>query len=172
LRVTPGVQFKPNALISGGASVGYLRFDTLEASVPPFHGAYGSVDLSYTLLGTTRFSVQSVRDVEYSFDPSRPYYLSTGITGSVTQALSGSWAITARAGKQRLNYSETASDVIGGSPPVDTIDLYGARIAYRLSPGIQLGVDADYHRRRAWEPGRDYAGLRAGFFLTYGAAGR
>ena len=37
----------------------------------------------------TRFAVQVQRDVEYSYDPTQPYYLLTGVTGSVSQAVGG-----------------------------------------------------------------------------------
>ena len=106
LLVTPGVQFKPNALISGSAFVGYRRFDTLQATAPPFHGAYASIDLSYTLLGRTQFGVQSLRDVEYSFEPLQPYYLITGVTGSVSQALSRFVDPQRQGGKAALELSE------------------------------------------------------------------
>jgi polysaccharide export outer membrane protein len=126
VRVMPGVQFKPRAIVSGSAFVGYRKFETLGATVPAFSGACASVDLGYTLRGMTRFAVQSARDVEYSFEPLQPYYLITGVTGSVSQALSGSWHISASAGKQRLNYRQTASVAIDEPSRVETVNVYGA----------------------------------------------
>jgi hypothetical protein len=174
VRLTPGVMFKPNALISGSAFVGYLRFDTLGAPVPPFSGTFASVDLTYTFRGMTRFTVQSQRDVEYSFDPSRSYYLNTGVTGSVSQALGRSWSLTASAGTQRLDYYETLVDATrpSGSEGNSTVNIYGARITYRLTPSMELGVNADYSARRAQVQIREYESLRAGGFFTYGPGRR
>jgi hypothetical protein len=35
------------------------------------------VDLTYTLLGMTRFAVRAMRDVQYSYDLAQPYHLHT-----------------------------------------------------------------------------------------------
>jgi hypothetical protein len=170
--VTPGVQFRPHALVSGSAFVGYCRLDTLGAAVPPLVIAYASVDLAYTLRGMTRFAFQSQRDIEHSLERFWPYYVSTGVTGSVSQVLSRNWAVSARAGKQRLNYGQAASDAFDEPRRVDTLQVYGAGFTYTVSPDIQLGVNADYHRRRAGGvEHRDYEGFRIGSFVSYGVPG-
>ena len=165
--VAPGVQFKPHALVSGSAFVGYRRFEPTGAPVAPLATTYASVDLGYTLR-RTRFAVQSQRDVEHSFDPSHPFYVSTGVTGSVSQVLSRNWTATARAGKQRLNYSQGVIDAIGQPGRVETVQLYGGGFAYSVSPDIQVGVTADYYRRTASAEQRGYEGLRIGSFVSYG----
>jgi pyruvate,orthophosphate dikinase len=78
-RVLAGVSFQPLALISGTAAVGFRRFTPLPADVPPFRGAVTAVNLSYSLLGTTRLGVQANRDIQYSFEFTQPYYLETGV---------------------------------------------------------------------------------------------
>jgi hypothetical protein len=173
IRITPGVRFKPSALVSGSASVGFRRFDALDSSVPPFDVTYASIDLAYTLRGRTRFSVQSERDVEYSFESSQPYYLGTGVTGSIVQALTTSWSVSARGGTQRLDYRGSADTAVGQLPRLDRIHVYGAGILYRLSPAVLVGVSADYYRRRAAElRQRDYESLRVGSFFTLGVRGQ
>lgn len=169
--VTPGVRFKPSGRVSGTAFVGYRKFDPIDATVPPFAGAYAAVDLAYTLRGMTRFAVRSQRDVEYSFEPTQPYYISTGVGGSIFQALSRSWGLSVRAGRQRLNYRGFSTDGIGGSR-TDSVDVYGAGVLCRLRSSIQLGVNGDYQRRRSMAQLRDYEGLRVGSFITYGLGGR
>ena len=171
VRITPGVEFKPFALITGSASVGYHSFEPLDSAQTPFTGTFASVDLAYTLLGRTRFAVQANRDVEYSYRPSQPYYVITGVTGSISQAVSGSWMLTARGGRHRLNYGGTLFDASTGASrrDMDIVHLYGAGIAWQVSPDVQLGVNADYQRRQTADPARRaYEGLRAGSFLTYG----
>ena len=47
-----------------------------------------SVNLGYTLMGMTRFGVQVDRDVQFSYEQCEPYYILTGVTGTITQRLS------------------------------------------------------------------------------------
>ena len=62
-RIAPGLEFKPFALISGKASVGYRQFDALNASVPDYSGLIAAVDVTYTARDATRFAVVFNRDV-------------------------------------------------------------------------------------------------------------
>ena len=55
--VMPTVEFSPFALVSGRASFGYQKRTILTGDVPDFNGPIGLVDLTYTLLGRTRFVV-------------------------------------------------------------------------------------------------------------------
>ncbi|HEX4567217.1 MAG TPA: outer membrane beta-barrel protein, partial [Vicinamibacterales bacterium] len=83
------VRFEPSALIKGTARVGYRDFEPLSAGVPNFKGTIVAVDLSYVLLGATKFGVQVTRDVQFSYDVNQPYYVQSGIAGSVTQQIYG-----------------------------------------------------------------------------------
>ena len=66
-KVMPGVEFKPRAIISGTAYVGYRAFTPLDATVlPEFKGLVAQLGLSYTLLGATTFGVSYNRDLTYS----------------------------------------------------------------------------------------------------------
>ena len=58
------VMFDPSALIKGSARVGYRDFEPLDHSVPSYQGATVAVDLSYVLLGSTKFGIQLSRDVQ------------------------------------------------------------------------------------------------------------
>jgi hypothetical protein len=75
--------FDPFALIKGSATVGYRNFHPRSTGVEDYKGLTAAVDLSYSLLGATRFSVRVLRDVKYSFDVNQPYYLETGVDGSI-----------------------------------------------------------------------------------------
>ncbi len=104
IRVVPGVEFKPLALISGSAKVGFRQLDFKNPAIPDYTGPVASVNLAYTLMGMTRFGVQVDRDVLYSFEQTQPYYVLTGIIGTITQGLSRTWDVQARIGDQRLAY--------------------------------------------------------------------
>ena len=171
-RLVPGLEFDASALVSGSAHVGYRHLRMLAPGMPGYNGAVASVDLGYVLMGITRFAAQVNRDVEYSYDPTRPFYVLTGVSGSVSQSVGGPWSVTARGGIQRLDY---AGQVDAGLPGpadvtgrVDVIHTYGAGIGYKLGPSTRLGVNADYYTRSADVTTLQYRGLRVGTSITYG----
>ena len=61
-----GLEFRPFAMISGHAYVGWVRVQMVNGESPPFGALTLAVDLTYTLLGATKFTLQAERDVEYS----------------------------------------------------------------------------------------------------------
>ena len=52
IRVMPGFEMKPSALISGKANVGYRRFDPLAPTVPKYQGFVAAVDVKYVIRAT------------------------------------------------------------------------------------------------------------------------
>jgi hypothetical protein len=175
-RLLPGVEFKPMALISGTARVGYRQLNFDSPNVPDYSGLVGSVNLGYTLLGATRFSVQFDRDVQYSFEQREPYYVLTGVTGSITYALNITWDLQARAGNQSLAYRQTILSGAGSGSAAsgtsagrtDRVVYYGGGIGYRLGPDTRIGFNVDYYTRRSGVSIRQYQGLRVGSSVTYG----
>lgn len=178
VRVAPGVEFGKYALINGNAHVGIRRLKMLAPGMPDYTGTVASVNLGYTLLGMTRFAVGVERDLAYSFYTDEPYYLLTGITGSVTQAVGGPWDVVARVGTQRLAYQRAVStasapttpgpETTAGAGRTDSVHFYGGGLGYRLGPDVRLGFNADYYTRSSDSVTREYKGLRAGTSVTYG----
>jgi hypothetical protein len=168
LRVMPGVQFSPFALISGNAYLGYRKFDTLGPGVPSYRGLVASVGLGYTLLGMTHFSISAQRDIAYSFEILRPYYVLTGGSLTVSQHVGGSWDVQARGGAQRLEYRtfEGGETTVPGN--TNHVTSYGGGVGYRVGPATRLGFNIDSYRRRSPSSLRDYQGLHAGMSVTYG----
>lgn len=173
LRVSPGIQFKPTGTLTGGAVVGYRRFRPTDAAVAPFSGVVASVDMGYVLRGFTRFAVTAQRDLQYSFDQAQAYYVVTGVNGSLSQALGNSWGVTVSAGRQQLNYVSLVTSVTRVRGRKEPLAQAGGGVFFRLSPLMQVGVNADYQRRRSIEVAdRNYTGLRVGSFLSYGVRGQ
>ena len=110
LRVMPGFEFDPSALVSGKAAVGFRSFTAESPAMPDFNGVVASVEPAYTLLDATRFSVQFDRDVQYSYQELEPYYLLSEIGAGVTQRVSDSLGITARVGRWRMDFRGLMSD--------------------------------------------------------------
>jgi hypothetical protein len=167
LKVMPGFDIKPSALISGRVFVGYRQFDPLSAAVPDYRGIAASVEATY-IHGSTRYEAKVNRDLAYSYEALRPYYalFDTGLT--VTQRVTHSWELVGRGSRQTLAYRQLASL---GTPEggTDRGYVYGAGIGYRPGEVLRLGFDANYYTRRAEVEGRrDYEGLRVFGSIAYG----
>jgi hypothetical protein len=170
-RVTPGLEFNPFALIQGSAYAGVRRLNMLTAGIRDYVGPVAAVNLSYTLLGRTRFSLLLDRDVQYSYQVDRPYYVQTGGTLTITQSVGGPFDVQARAGLENLDYC--ASSIADPSNPT-AADAYrekarvaGSGIGYRFSRDTRLGFNVDYVRRKSPFDARAFNGIRAGASITY-----
>ena len=73
LRIAPGVEFDPRAILSGRAYVGIRRFRLTSGLAPSFTGPVAAVELSSVIRVATRIGVMVNRDVAYSFDVTTPY---------------------------------------------------------------------------------------------------
>lgn len=163
-----GLRLDRFALIKGAASFGYRDFRPIQPGVPGFQGATAAVDLTYTILGVTRLNVQAGRDVSYSSNVNQPYYLLTGISGSLAQQIFGPLDVVARVGVQQLDYRDRAVGALELVSRVDTVLSYGLGIGYHAGQDFRVGVNVDQQKRRS--PLRDhrYEGLKFGTAVTYG----
>jgi len=182
-RLLPGFEMKPSALISGKVFVGYRRFEPLSGTVPSYQGLAASVDAVFRAR-STQITTKVGRDLTYSFQEVQPYYILTDANLAVLQRLTYTWDVTARAGRQILDYvhvraaAPTIIDpfAVGAlAPPTatreqfDTIHQYGGGFGYRVGRTLRLGLDVAYYRRKASDPEqRDYKGMRAGASISYG----
>lgn len=166
-RVAGTVKFQPLALISGDASVGYRNFTPVLGDVPPYRGAIAAVNLSYRLLGTTRLGVQATRDVQHSFEFNQPYYLETGIGGSVQQQVYGPFDVLAGMSVRRLAYRDRAGAVVQELNRTDRVRTFSLGAGYRLGTDKRVGFTIDHQNRTSGIDGRQYEGLRIGMSITY-----
>ena len=166
-RLVPGLEFAATALLTGSAHVGFRHLRMLTPGMPDYNGLVADVDLGYALMGVTRFAVRVSRDVEYSFDPAEPFYVLTGVTGSVSQAIGGPWSVTGRVGVQRLAYRGHAG-AGGQEDRTDTVHSYGGALGYKLGAYTRLSVNVDYYTRSSVVTDLTYTGLRIGSSVTYG----
>ena len=102
------VTFDPFALIRAPPPSATATSRPDSPDVPDYTGGTMAVDLTYTLLGMTRFAVRAMRDVQYSFDVTQPYYVQTGIEVSVAQQIFGPVDVVFRLIEQRLAYRDRA----------------------------------------------------------------
>jgi len=165
---TVGVKLDPAALIKGGATMGYRDFKPLDRSLPGFTGTTVTADLSYVLLGITKFAVNGTRDIQYSYDIDQPYYLQTGLNLEITQQIAGPFEAVGRAGAARLVYQDRTGAIVAVSNRVDHVETYGGGLGYRVGPDTRIGINIDQYERLSPVTGRQYKGLRYGVAVTYG----
>jgi hypothetical protein len=166
--VAGGVSFDPHALIRGTATFGYRNFHPLSPGLPDYKGATAGGDLSYTLLGMTRFGVQFRRDVSYSYDVNQPYYLETGFSASAAQQIFGPVDVVGRLGRLRLAYTDRGGAAVAVSNRVDHVQSYGVGVGYHFGRDVRLGFNVDQQHRTSDVALRQYDGLRYGTSVTYG----
>ena len=176
IRVMPGFEFKPRALLNGSAFVGFRKFTAKDPTAfPEFTGLVANLALSYTLLGATTFGVSYARDVNYSFEPLQPYFLSDSVGASVRHALGRRFDVQVSTGRAVYAYRDlrAGAPVAGAPPPLDdredTTWNYAASLGYRPDRQTRVGFGASYWVRESTTvSSRDYDGLRIGTSVTYG----
>jgi hypothetical protein len=166
-KVMGNVTFQPLALINGTASVGVRQFDPVPVDVPAFTGVITAVNLSYSLLGVTRFGVEANRDIQYSFEFTQPYYLESGVTGTVQQQVFGPFDVLARIGTRGLAYTDRIGAAVAVSNRTDRVNTFGIGAGYRMGTDKRLGFTLDRQHRSSTIPGRTFTGLRFGVSVTY-----
>jgi len=164
--VLPGVEFRPSALVSGTAFVGYRKFDTLDPGLPDFEGLVASVDLKYVAREMTKVEGLLSRNVEYSFEPEQPFYVQSRWRVALTQAVTYDWDVRAEVGRTKLDYEQIATAPLSGR--VDYLWVYGVGVGRRFATELRVGLDVYFTRRESELPGRSYEGWRVGGSMTYG----
>jgi hypothetical protein len=166
IRVMPGVSLDPLALIKGTARVGYGRVDMVSPSLPDYAGLVADVNLSYVLLGRTRFSLTFLRDIAYSYYIAEPYYLLTGVTGAVRQGFGNRWDVEARGSSQELAYRRVLTIDGSSKGRIDHVQSYGGGIGFRLGRQTRVSADIDAIRRRSGQL-PSYKSTRIGISASY-----
>lgn len=177
-KVMPGVEFKPLALISGTAYVGYRAFTPLDPKVlPDFKGLVAQLGLSYTLLGATTFGVSYNRDLTYSYDPLQPFFIDDSVGASVRRALGRRFDALVSADRHAYQYQDlltSRTTTVAGGPQfdptrIDTTWNYAANIGYRVGREGRVAAGVSYWQRDSTtRVFRGYDNLRIGTTMTFG----
>jgi hypothetical protein len=162
------LSFDPAALLKGSASFGYSSYQPESADLPHYNGTTADVELAYTLLDSTRMSIEVVRSVEFSYDVEQPYFILTGGNFSIAQQVFGPIDVVARLGTQRLAYQTRVGANVEAPDRTDRVKTYGGGVGYRLGQSLRLGFNVDKERRTSVVADREYRGLKYGTSITYG----
>src|SRR5690606_37766402 len=124
----------------------------------------------YTILGGTTLGVSHTRDIRYSFEPTQPYYVDTGVGANVRRALGPSFDVIVSANRHTLTYRDLRLQTLApGTERVDTVWNYGGNFGYRFGRDGRIGFGVTYWTRDSTtRPGREYDGLRIGTTASYG----
>jgi len=166
----PSVEFKPLALISGHARVGFRMTSFHSAVQPDFNSTIASVDLQYVWRSRTQFSGGLQRDLQYSYLESQYDYVLVGWNVSVTQRVATNWDVRGTVARYNLNYrrppfAAPSSETL----PTERILSLGADAGYLIGRRSRIGFGVERTSRAAdLQLGRGYDRLRVGSSFTFG----
>ncbi len=175
-RILPSIRMEAPAIIRGSLAVGYRRFSAIDPGTPDFGGLVVHGSLTHTFAERTKVDLLLSRDVQYSFEETEPYYLTTGLRVVVTQQLGESFDVRAIVGRDRLEYREEAtSPGPSGFGPgsdkdtrIDRASVLGAGVGYRFQANLRTGLDVEFAKRTSDVPDRRYERTRVVASMTYG----
>ena len=164
MRGMTGFEFDALAMITGSALVGVKRFEPYDPQVPAFRGPVVFVTVGTRLGPRLKLTLDAQRDVDYSFDRSRPYYVSNSGVASVSLGVTSAWDLVARGGRYQLQrFGGIASSAADRE---EIVDIAGGGIGYRFSRS-RIGIDADLTERFADRTSRRYHSLRIATSITH-----
>lgn len=171
-RVMPGVEFDQRALVKGSAYVGYRRFTpVVPGTLPEFSGVVGRVGLSYSLLGATVLGASYSRDLAYSYEEVRPFFVDQTVGASVRRALGSRFDVLVSADRHEYVYRNALVDglPVSGVRHVDVTWNYTATLGHRIGREGRIGVGVSYWERESTRGAlREYTNLRVITTLSYG----
>jgi hypothetical protein len=147
-RVMFAVNFTPDAVIRGSAAVGVTHLDVEDPVAIPYTGLTTNVDLSYTLLGVTRFGGRVNRETAASVQ--EPYYLQTTFGFDVQQAFVGPVDLVLRLTHQLLEYQGLPARNVPGH--TDTLNTYAFGAVFRLSDTASVDTTFELGGRDSTTP--------------------
>ena len=166
--IQASAEFAPAALIKGNVSFGYTDFKPNAPDLPQYKGAIGEANLTYVLLGATRFALNAGRGVQYSYDANQPYYLQTRIGGSITQQLFGPFDVQARGDYAILAYRDRVGSQLEVTDRTDHRKTYGMGIGLHMGKDLRLAFNVDQDNRDTKVAEHQYEKFLVGTSLTYG----
>ena len=170
VRVMPAAEFAPDAVIEGRTAAGFRRFSTARlARSRRSRALLVAANVTYSLLGVTRFTIEALRDVMYSFDVATPYFLLTsgrhdGIAANRRTGRSD------RRGKCQIDFSIRRSMACRTASRLDPHDNVRRRPGFRLGQSLRLATHLRSHRAGVQRAGQSR--LSAGTGVRLGTYGR
>jgi len=149
--------------------VGYRSFAPLMPQVlPQFSGIVAELGLSYTLLGSTSFSVTYRRDLTYSYSELQPFFIDNSLGASVRRALGSRFDVLVAGDRHRYDYQNLQAPALDALARVDTYWSYSSSLGYRVGRDGRIGFGVAYAQRKSAIDSRAYDNLRVVSNVSYG----
>jgi hypothetical protein len=173
LRIEPGVEFRPPALISGSGYLGVRRLDPLHKELPAFSGMVGSGRLRFRLPAATSVEFSGDRDLSYSYERLQPYYIVDGYGLTVRRQIVRRFDAYVSTQRQLYSYRDLivsdGATTRPGAGREDSTVIYSMSVGYTPNRDSRVGVVISRMSRDS--NAYDYAvyeGFRVGTTVTYG----
>jgi hypothetical protein len=167
VRVGPSVDFDTSAAITGHAKVGYQAFSPLSQGLPHYRGLAASAALQYVFQDATELQVDADRDVDYSYDALRPYYLQSGGRLTVIQRVLGPFRAIAIGERRNLSHQVPGGLSFDGEHEITS--TLGGGIAIQRGRQVRFTLTYERTRRTSSESaGREYERRRLLGSMSYG----
>lgn len=164
LRANVGFAFAPDAIIRGRAAVGFRRITATGAEGLDSDAVTAAVDLSYVLLGRTRFGGRITRDRTYSIEA--PHFLQTTYGVDVLHELFGPFDLTVLTSREKLDYPTQLDRGLPGH--VDLVWRYGGGLGIRGGDRFRIGFNFELTERDSAIPERGFDRRRVFTTVSYG----
>jgi Putative beta-barrel porin 2 len=155
-RVTPRVDFAPEAVIRGSFSAGYEVFVPDDPELFRNQGVVLEGALNWTIASRTLFDLVARRNVNYSYLDNDPYYLQTGARLTVTQRLTNRFGLQGAAERQHLSYRwrRGVTPTPGLEHRIDMSDIFSAGVVVNVGRGLSVFVGAEKAKRHSSQDAR------------------
>ena len=166
-RIAPTLNISPLGLLNGAASIGYRRLNGLDPSLPDYSGVTMNGTLSLLLDTRYRFESRFIRDVQYSYEQSLPYYVQTGARLSAAAQVSDWTDLRLSFGRDQMKYRAFGGRDVPGD---DSLRIIGAGMGFLLGDRQRLVIQAEFTRRHSTrDRTREFRNTRVFATLTLGA---
>jgi hypothetical protein len=166
-RLTPSLAIDTGGTMSGDVNAGYRVFTPRDASLTSYRGFVGAARLHYTLRGVTRFDVEVERDIDFSFDPTQPYYLESGGRLVVTHRVLGPIDVIGIGERRDLRNQRVGGTSFDGRREVTT--SVGGGVSFQIQTQTRVALTYERSERTSSEPvGRNFERTRVLGSFIYG----
>lgn len=169
-RAFAGIQLKPRAAIAGDVRVGYRRAEMLDNTSPDFSGMTARGGISFTWRDMLALSAGAERDLDYSFQADRPYFVYDLYEAAIRQAVGRRFDVGGSVSHTTLTHRFFDPAPVTASAEARTrAQIRGATVSLglRLTRRSRVGIYVARWERLGERP---YQTTRTGVQVTLGRA--
>jgi hypothetical protein len=159
-RFGPGLTFVGPAAVVGNVDIGWKSFTSASSDVK-FRGLVSSTALTRSFPGGTFVGFRLDRDMQFSYDLSLAYFVSTSTEFNVIQPLGDAFGVQGFWAHHGLSYNEAPP----GAVPLNAVTEYGLAFARRVGTTMRVGSSLEWANAKGNQPWDEF---RVVAFITFG----